>query len=207
MNTSFLPVHLTACFLLILTGFASAQSTLSNPSFEDQRADATMPSGWWSCEKGTTPDILPDFWGVYNLPRHGQSYVGLITREDGSFEAIGQRLSSTLEKGQCYEMRLYLSHSKVYAGYNTPIRLSIYLGEKKCGMDQLVFQSKIMGEEAWQLQELTFKPKSAGMKYVTLVANDDGRHINGNILIDHISDIRNCQRAMETGQESSSRRF
>lgn len=193
------------CFLVFIlsVNYTYSQSKLSNPSFEDEKADATMPSGWWSCQKGTTPDILPDSWGVYNLPKDGQTYVGIITREDGSYEAIGQRLDAALKKGQCYEMTLYIAHSGVYAGYDTPIRLSIYLGQKKCERDQLVFRTERIKKEPWQLQEISFTPDK-DMYYITLMADDDGKNINGNILIDNISEIVKCKRANITDHSSSS---
>ena len=48
------------------------QILLDNPSFEGEPKDATTPIGWLECEKGTTPDILPGFWGVYLQPYDGR---------------------------------------------------------------------------------------------------------------------------------------
>ena len=69
----------------------SSQIYLTNASFEGEPQDATVPTGWFACELGTTPDILPGFWGVYSESSEGETYLGLITREDGTFESIGQR--------------------------------------------------------------------------------------------------------------------
>ena len=71
---------------------------LNNASFEGVPQDATTPSGWQECELGTTPDILPGFWNVYTEASDGETFIGLITRDDGSFESIGQRLSSPLKE-------------------------------------------------------------------------------------------------------------
>ena len=75
-------------FLLIFMPFVGfAQDIrLENASFEDEPQDATMPQRWHSCKRGSTPDILPGFWGVYLEPYDGDSYVGLITRQDGSYD-------------------------------------------------------------------------------------------------------------------------
>ena len=43
------------------------------------------------CEDFTTPDILPGFWGEYNEANHGETYVGMITRANGTYESIGKR--------------------------------------------------------------------------------------------------------------------
>ena len=58
--------------------------TILNSSFEGEPADATVPQGWMACQEGTTPDILPGYWGVYTYPANGDTYLGLITRGNGT---------------------------------------------------------------------------------------------------------------------------
>lgn len=188
------PYAVVFFFYLSTSSLVLAQASLDNPSFEDEVADATMPTSWRACTRGTTPDILPGPWGVYNVPCQGFSYVGLITREDGSHEAIGQRLSSIIAKGSCWEWSLCLGHSKVYAGYNKPIRLAIYLGESRCELGQMIYQSDWIKKEDWEKIVFSFTAQIEG-RYITLVADDGGKKINGNVLIDHLGPLTPCDRA------------
>ena len=164
-----------------------------NPSFEGQAADATMPRAWWACSKGTTPDILPGFWGVYNTPEDGQTYVGLITREDGSYESIGQRLEHKLQAHQCYTMSLSLSHSSIYAGYSKAIYIEIYLSNTKCDLQERIWRSDVITREQWQNLSFEFTPTKA-YQYFTIVAVARRPETNGNILLDNISRIVPCDR-------------
>ena len=184
--------------VLILAGNSKypvhGQIILKNPSFEDETADATLPGEWWSCQRETTPDILPGSWGVYNMPADGSSYIGLITREDGSYESIGQRLDIPLNKKQCYQWNVSLAHSDTYAGYTSPIRFSIYLGDKKCDMRQLIFTSPVIEKKMWESFDFNFTPEF-NAHYITILANDQGKQVNGNILIDGLGVIEECDRA------------
>lgn len=206
MNHSLINVWL---ILLLVSGALidlSAQSFLKNPSFEEEPADATIPSEWWSCQRGSTPDILPGFWGVYNLPADGQTYLGLITREDGTFEAVGQRFDRPLEDGICYQWSIALGYSNVYAGYTDSIRLSVYIGDSKCPLQQQIFKSPRMTKETWKIFEISFSPEQRS-SYITLMADDEGRHINGNVLIDHIGPFEECERASNDQSPLSNKRW
>ena len=102
-----------ALFLLLVQPNSSAQTiNFVNPSFEGIPQDATMPTGWHSCKQGTTPDIMPGPWGVNTEAFDGETYMGLITRENGTWESVEQRLSETLKKGECYTFDAKLCYSK-----------------------------------------------------------------------------------------------
>lgn len=188
-------------FLLILAllpGVAPllAQTYLVNPSFEGEPQDATVPSGWLPCEPGTTPDILPGVWGVYREAAHGNTYVGLITRENGTWESIGQRLKTPLEAGQCYTFFVDLAHSNSYAGYNLPLKLRIWGGGAKCGKDLLAWESAVINHRNWKRYRVEFVAKKQ-VNYILLEAfYAEGKFSHtGNILIDNISPIQLCKRA------------
>ncbi len=180
------------CFILPSKG----QISLNNPSFEDQPADATVPHGWWGCEPYTTPDILPGYWGVYQQPVDGETYVGLITRENGTWESIGQRLSKPLEKEMCYSMKLSLAYSNIYAGYNEPIKLRVFISDDKCEKEQLIFESPLIDHTNWKTYDVEFNPERE-YKYIILEAysGKEKKRSKGNILIDHISSLFPCGRA------------
>lgn len=182
-------ICLFSCSLL----YGYGQFVLNNPSFEDEPNDATIPMGWFPCAKGTTPDILPGAWGVTEEANEGETYVGLITRMDGSFESIGQRLPSTLEKGLCYSFTFDLNKSSTYNGYNKPIYVRIYLGKRKCKKSQLIYQSELVDFDEWQEIKVKFTAEKKH-KYILFEAYwpEDQVPRNGHILLDNISYITKC---------------
>ncbi|MCB0570457.1 MAG: carbohydrate binding domain-containing protein [Phaeodactylibacter sp.] len=174
----------------------SAQAYIKNASFEGKAQDATVPAGWFACEAGTTPDILPGPWGVYEEAAEGETYVGLITREDGTWESIGQRLSPTLKPKECYTFTLAVAHSQTYAGYNNPLRLRIWGGTARCGKDQMLLETGFIREPEWEEFEVQFVPKKP-INYILVEAfyKDGNFSYRGNILIDDFSPIKKCVRA------------
>jgi len=185
-----------AQFLLLNSSNLSSQSTISNASFEGEPSDATVPSGWYAESYATTPDILPGYWGVYNEPSEGDTYIGLITRSDGSFESIGQRLNSALKKGICYNFNIDLSYSDNYVGFNKPIQIKIWISDKKGERQQLIFQSEIVDNLKWQTHNVKFSPETDKQYLILESFNQDTKtNHKGNILIDNISYIAACNRA------------
>ena len=136
-----------------------AQTNLINPSFEGEPQDATVPVAWHACALGTTPDILPGVWGVYTEPSDGDTFVGLITRDDGSWESIGQRLTSPLKSGDCYTFSIDLAHSKTYSGYNEPIKLRVWGGNTKCDKNQLLLETDFVDHSNWKTYHLKFSTR------------------------------------------------
>lgn len=168
---------------------------LNNPSFEDTPSDATTPMGWFECTDSTTPDILPGFWGVYNESSDGETYIGMITRENKSWEAIGQRLSIPLSAGECYQFSLDLAHSYSYAGYNEPICLAIYIGEEKCGQMQLIDKTDPIKNRDWEKRTIKFTPQKQARYILLEVTYPKGESkTKGNLLIDNVSSIIRCNR-------------
>jgi hypothetical protein len=191
MKRNFLTIALFFTFL-----FLQGQVVLVNGGFEDQPSDATVPKGWLPCERNTTPDILPGFWGEYGDASQGKTYVGLITRDDGSFESIGQKLSKPLNIGECYEFRIDLAKGNVYAGFNQALKLRVWLGETLCEMEQMIFLSEEVKHPNWKSYQVKFTP-AKNHKYIRIEAfHKEGIFsYKGNILIDNMSSIKSCSRA------------
>lgn len=175
---------------------AYSQITVINPGLEDTPSDATVPQGWSACAWLTTPDILPGYWGVYTEPYEGDTYAGIITREDNTFESFGQRLSAPLMSDTCYQMSLQLAYSNVYAGYGKPICLRISISDKLCDETQVIYTSPKVDHEDWRPYRFSFTP-SQKAQYILIEAyySDKPYSHKGNILIDAISSIDNCLRA------------
>ena len=189
--------HLLFLILSFQTFFLGAQIKLDNASFEGEHQDATTPAGWQDCEEGTTPDILPGPWGVKIEPYDGDSYLGLITRKNGTWESIGQRLSETMKAEECYTFSLMLAHSRDYAGYNKAIKLRIWGGRTACAKDQLLGETTFINHTDWKRYVFKFLPE-VDINYIIFEAQImDGIYFdyNGNILIDDCSSIDNCDRA------------
>lgn len=169
---------------------------INNASFEGTPQDATVPAGWFPCERGTTPDILPGFWGVYQEASEGDTYVGLITREDGTWESISQRLSQALVAKECYAFTLDIAHSKTYATYNQPLKVRIWAGTTRCERSQLLLETDFIENTDWEKYEVDFTAKGA-YHYIIIEAyyKDGNFSRRGNILIDNISSIKKCIRA------------
>ena len=191
--------RLTTLFVALTIGFGTtcAQTRIQNGSFEGQPQDATIPIEWQPCEIGTTPDILPGHWGVNEEAYDGETYMGLIVREDGSYESVGQFLENPLIQGYCYEFSIYLAHSHVYAGYNLPIGLNIWGGSKVCSKDQLLGQAELVSHARWKKYVFKFIPKQDIYYFQIEARKAAGLYINyrGNILIDNCSTIKTCNRA------------
>ncbi len=185
---------LYAIVLCFSSLFMTAQVHLNNSSFEDKAQDATTPQGWIECEVGTTPDILPGFWGVKQLPKDGQTYIGLITRKDGSFESIGQRIHPPLQKGDCFNFSLYLAKSRKYVGYTKKIQLRIFVGTDRCDRDQVVYVSPKINHRDWKRYLVNFTAEQE-CNYMIIEAFTEEEGRTGHVLIDAISPINRCSKA------------
>ncbi|MDX1480000.1 MAG: hypothetical protein R3301_19970, partial [Saprospiraceae bacterium] len=155
-----------------------------------------VPRGWYICKEGTTPDILPGPWGVYLEPVDGDTYVGLITRENGTWESIGQRLTETLLPDECYVLSMYLARSNTYMGFNNPIKLRIWGAGKKCERAQLLVETERIEDTEWTYHNFQFSPESK-IDYLIIEAfhKDGFFSYRGNVLIDGVSAIRRCGRS------------
>jgi len=183
--------------LVLIFNLSSAQISLQNPSFEDEPSDATIPMAWNACKMGSTPDILPGFWGVYNESSHGDTYIGLITREDGSWENIGQRLSQPMLKGRCYAFNVDLAHSNTYSGYSMPARFRVWGGRTRCSKDQLLAETKGIRHTDWKTYNFKFNTKEKYNYIIIEAYYIKGLFINvkGNVLIDNFTKIMPCDQA------------
>ncbi len=190
--------------LMGICGIMQAQILLNNPSFEDIPKDAKNPKGWNGCGMYTTPDILPAInefgepvWDVTNKAVDGKTFIGLITREDNTWEYISQRLPTTMAKNDCYLFNIDLARSPYYAGYNVPIRLRIWGGTNLCTKSELLYESDAVEHYEWKNYEVLFFPKE-DYNYIIFEATYAKGTVwpyRGNLLMDNASAIRVCDRA------------
>ncbi len=168
--------------------------------------------GWLDCgarkfPDESPPDIHPDnFWKVTLPPAQGQSYVGLVVRQNETYESISQGLDIPLKKGQCYRFSIYLARSDDYwsgttdlngnrnskeVNYTTPAIFRLWGGKIYCGQSQLLAESEPVNSSQWTQYEFEIKP-ATDINYISYQAFYEIPNwvpYNGHILIDEASNF------------------
>jgi hypothetical protein len=185
---------------------------IENKSFEDEPNTASTPEGWNNCGfNGETPPDIHEYnprgsyFGVKHKPLHGRTYLGLVARDNKTWESIDQRLPSPLLKDSAYKFSIHLSQSYIYlsqsrissreASFTTPAILRVWGSNADCGRTELLAMTDPVDHNKWHEYELLLKPKNGS--YQTLVLEvyyaGQGETIvnptNGHILLDKMSDI------------------
>lgn len=198
---------------------------LVNPSFEGEPGVGKVntvvhinhpPSavdGWTDCASvaflgRTGPDIHPHplGWQVTMQPMEGNTYLGMVVREDETYEYVSQRLAHPLEKRECYEISIYLAKSPVYMGkreaitrpgggltysdpYLTPAILRIWGSNVSCELGELLAQSQEIVNNEWMDYSFILRPRLSH-QFIILEATyspDSSLAYNGHILLDNCS--------------------
>ncbi len=200
---SYFLIAFCACFAPLF-GQKPVIIKLDNPSFEDFPGAAHTPQGWFDCGFAgeSPPDVQPSGSFSVNKPAyHGSTYLGMVVRDNNTWEAVGQRLKTPLLKGVTYTFSLYAARSELYmsksqlsgkdANYITPATVRIHAGTGYCAKEETLDQTEAVSVGAWQKFTFKFTPKAtysyfmieAFYKVPTLFP------YNGNVLIDNASDI------------------
>lgn len=179
---------------------------LLNPSFEDFPRHSKPPRDWNDCgfPNESPPDIQPDpayTFQVSKDPVDGDTYLGMVVRDNETYERVSQRLARPLEKGKCYEFSIYLARSPMYVSlsktknettnYTTPAKLRIWGGFGQCDRNYLLAETKVINHDRWLQYNFTFEP-IGNYTYIILEAYYQTPTLfpyNGNILLDHASAI------------------
>ena len=193
-----------------------------NPSFEGNAhaggTNSNIIQGWTDCGKyyfegETAPDIHmgmePDsifheiYFGVVQPASEGHTFLGFVARNNETYEAVSQRLTSPLVGGKCYEFSIDLSRSLSYVSpfpesptsnslkYTKPVVLRIYGGTSPCGKRQLLAESSTVKNTDWKTYDFTFEPKQT-FRYFTIAVFYKVPVLvpyNGNLLLDNASNI------------------
>ena len=201
------------CFLFLMIGNAQdGVIKLTNPSFEDFPRPGQQPRGWYDCGDinfplESSPDTHPVdsvrnvSFGVIQKAFHGKTYLGMVVRENESWESVGQRLKEPLKRNTCYSFSIYLCTSSIYESYlidpkrnvnfTTPIKLRISGGIGFCDTSEFLAESKLVENTEWEKYTFTFSPKKE-LTFLVLEAFFQTPTIevpNGNILLDNASAI------------------
>ncbi len=175
-----------------------------NSSFEDFARCCQPPTGWMDCgfQGETPPDVQPAGGFSVNRPaQDGRTYMGMVTRENDTWESVQQKLEHPLEKNSCYSFSIHLCRSAVYMSgtktsqelesFTKPIKLRIWGGSGACTKRELLGESELISNTEWKKFDFKFEPNST-VSYIILEAFYKTPTLlpyNGNILIDNASDI------------------
>jgi hypothetical protein len=193
----------SACWLPIF-GQKAVTIKLDNPSFGDFAGAAHTPQGWFDCGFGgeSPPDVQPSgSFGCNKKAFHDSTYLGMVVRDNNTYEAVGQKLKKPLLKDVKYSFSLYACRSDTYmsksqldgkdANYITPVIIRIWGGTGYCAKEDLLAESKLITSNDWEKIDFILKPKNqyqyfmieAFYKIPTLFP------YNGNVLVDNLSNI------------------
>lgn len=191
-------------FFVPIFGQKAITIKLNNPSFEDYPAAAYTPKGWFDCGFGgeSPPDVQPNgSFGVTKPAFHDSTYLGMVVRDNNTWEAVGQQLKTPLLKNVKYSFSLYACRSDTYmsksqktgkdANFISPVIIRIWGGDTYCAKLDLLAESKLITSTDWGKIDFILKPKEnaqyfmieAFYKIPTLFP------YNGNVLVDNLSDI------------------
>lgn len=199
---------LTFLLFLMITSMGISQDMiyLTNPSFEDQPRHSQPPANWADCgfSGESPPDVQPsgDF-GVYREASAGNTYLGMVVRENETFERVSQRLSKPFQVGKCYEFSLALVKSRYYisptssrpdeyTNYTTPVKIRIWGGYQNCKPKQMLDDTEPVAHYDWRTYNFKLEPDAA-YTHIFIEAFYDTPVMfpyNGNILVDDASPIK-----------------
>jgi outer membrane protein OmpA-like peptidoglycan-associated protein len=203
-------VWLLLCLTVALPSLFGQEIELKNPSFEDLPRPGATPMGWYDCGniEETPPDIQPGQFNVTTKAKDKNSYLGLVTRDNDTWEGVAQRLSVPMEAGQCYNFSVFLARSdryisisktsRVEENFNRPIRLRIWGGTSYCSKKEKLAETVAVKHTNWKEYNLKFTPK-AKYSYIFLEAFFEPSLVpyNGNLLIDDCSNLTPCDKKIE----------
>src|SRR6056297_1960243 len=198
--------------ILMMTHFSSSGQDvipLTNGSFEDLPKQSQPPRGWADCGfPGESPtDVHPasdssSYWNVQKPPADGKTYLGMVVRDNETYESISQYLPAPLKPDSCYEMEIDLCRSEIYISqsrmtgrtenYDEPVVLRIYGGTAICRRSELLYESPPVTNFEWNTFSVEMKPNT-DYRTITLEAFYKTPVLfpyNGNLLVDKATDIR-----------------
>lgn len=196
-----------ALVLVLPTAVLAQKDTpifLVNPSFEGTPTMSETPSGWYDCGAvgESAPDIQPGGFHVTKPASHGSTYLGMVVRDNETYESIAQRLTRPMEAGKCYEFSLDLCRAEYYVSlsrttmeevnYGNSVKLVIYGSDSYCGGGDKLYETPEITNTRWLTTTMRLKPKK-NYTFIRLQAYYKTPVLfpyNGNVLVDNLSPIK-----------------
>jgi len=187
-------------FLILFTCSLNAQQIieLNNPSFEDLPRASKTPISWIDCHQflESPTDIQPGFFEVEMEAQEGETYLGMVVKNNNTWESIAQELNSPLLKSQPYVFNIYLARSPSFLAqdrkddveggsisnvrlirdednpyeminYTEPTILRVWGGNDFNDKRQLLTQTAPIYNNSWEKYTLEFVPEEY-WKYIML---------------------------------------
>lgn len=220
-----IPLGFFFIFLILSSSTIHAQEEepikLRNPSFNGEpEIAARVIKGWYNCgfHMETPPDIQPNldpfgngFFGVTQKAYKDSTYLGMVVRDNDTYEAVGQRLRSPIRKGQCYDFSMHLARSRIYyrqdvpddntvvvdtqqeqpPNMDQPVIIRVWGGNGYCGKRELLGETGLIKNSIWKKYKMRFEPTEQH-SFILIEAYyriPTVMPYNGNVLIDNLSDI------------------
>jgi hypothetical protein len=128
--------------------------------------------------------------------------MGMVVREDGSFEAIGQKLPIPMTSGTIYAFSMHLAKSPLLlspvrsapmdsVSFDTPVVMRVYAGMSACDRLQLLAETAPIDHSGWKEYLVLLTPQ-ADYTHISFVAYFAAPYLefyNGHLLADHFSDL------------------
>ena len=201
-------------FFLFFNLFLIAQNGaihLTNPSFEGIAGEGVggnkLPEGWYDCgfPGESPPDVHPKegegAFGVTKRAFDGQTYLGLVARENDTWEMVAQRLSKPMKAEKEYAFSIHLARSDVYismsrvsnreVNYAQAVKLRIWGGKSYCDRNELLAESGLVVNKDWAKYDFVFHP-TQDISYIVFEVfykTPTPYPYNGNLLMDNASAI------------------
>ncbi|MCH2043566.1 MAG: OmpA family protein [Saprospiraceae bacterium] len=213
MNTSFFLCSLFLCCSFWAIGQKSEIIYLTNASFEDAPRAGWAPRGWIDCGHAgeSPPDVQPNGgFRVTKAAYEGSTYIGLVTRDNNTWERVAQRLTNPIKGGECYNFSLHLARSDTYisstkknpndlVNFERGVTIRIWGGNSSCSYEQLLATSPEVKHFDWRSYSFKLNP-TKDYNYICIEAYYKKPTMfpyNGNILVDNASEISSCDIPIE----------
>lgn len=179
---------------------------IHNPSFEiDRSSHSFTPKHWENCGAHFESAIdihtaVSSWFQVAHSSVQGNQFAGMVTRENGTHEAIGQVLDETLYAGKQYIFSFYVTRSENYISlskatlreenFNRPIILKVKVGYD-CKDMEVVGQTNLIESSNWEKYTIVFEPSEDSDFLILETSYEDEVDFpyNGNVLLDDLSAI------------------
>jgi len=186
---------------LFIVQLSIGQNLLRNGSFEGSPMHSTTPNHWIDCgfEGESPPDIHPSgAFTVVREARHGDTYLGMVARDNETWERLSQKLLVPLQKGHSYELSGFIARSDQYlsvskmtdlqANYNGALQLRIWGSNNAFQQKILLAETGPIQSTNWKAFQLDFKTEEP-FQFLIIEAYyvpNEMEPYNGNFLLDNL---------------------
>jgi hypothetical protein len=177
---------------------------LTNPSFEESQNDDAGKKEWKDCgfDTESPPDFQPGLFNCDVEALHGDTYLGMVTRDDNTWERVCQELPQSLLRDTTYWFSLCLAASPTYVSrtsssskplnFDAPVKLRIWGSNHAAKKEVLLAESPAVSHHQWMRYTFELNCPKFEVDRITLeayYADDPKKPTRGNLLIDNCSDL------------------